>query len=36
MLNHGRLPSISMVDEYVEIMEAYNEYQSTKEGERMD
>jgi hypothetical protein len=24
-----------MVDEYVEIMEAYNEYRSTKEGERM-
>jgi hypothetical protein len=25
-----------MVDEYVEIMEAYNEYRSTKEEERMD
>jgi hypothetical protein len=32
----GELPSIYMVDEYVEIMEAYNEYRSTKEGERMD
>jgi hypothetical protein len=32
----GRLPRISMIDEYVEIMEAYNEYRSTKEGERMD
>jgi hypothetical protein len=32
----GGLPSISMVDQYVEIMEAYNEYRSTKEGERMD
>jgi hypothetical protein len=30
------LSSISMVDEYVEIMEACNEYRSTKEGERMD
>jgi hypothetical protein len=30
------LPSISMVDEYVGIMEAYMEYLSTKEGERMD
>jgi hypothetical protein len=36
MLNHAGLPSISMVDKYVEIMEAYNEYRSTKEGERMD
>jgi hypothetical protein len=36
MLNHGGLPSISMVDGYVEIMEAYNKYISTKEGERMD
>jgi hypothetical protein len=36
MLNHGELPSISMVDEYFEIMDAYNEYRSTKEGERMD
>jgi hypothetical protein len=32
----GGLPSIFMVDEFVEIMKAYNEYQSTKEGERMD
>jgi hypothetical protein len=36
MLNYGGLPSISMVEEYVEISEAYNEYRSTKEGERMD
>jgi hypothetical protein len=32
----GGLPSIYMVDHYVEIMEAYNEYRSTKEGQRMD
>jgi hypothetical protein len=30
------LPSISMVDKFVEIMEAYNKYRSIKEGERMD
>jgi hypothetical protein len=30
----GKLPSIYVVDYYVEIMKAYNDYRSTKEGKK--
>jgi hypothetical protein len=32
----GELPSISVVDQYVEIIKAYNDYRSTKEGKMID
>jgi hypothetical protein len=32
----GKLPSISVVDDYVEIIKTYNDYRSSKEGKRID